>query len=65
MSIFASTKPAGEITQCAPSRKLKKILMKYDLYLNKLEGMNFNIIKDEWSISRDLSVNYIAMFVKN
>ncbi len=44
---------------------LKKILMKYDLSLNKLEGMNFNVIKDEWSISRDLSVNYIAKFIKN
>ena len=44
---------------------LKKILMKYDLSLNKLEGMNFNIIMDEWSISRDLSVNYIAKFIKN
>ena len=44
---------------------LKKILMKCDLSLNKLEGMNFNIIKDEWSISRDLSVNYIAKFIKN
>jgi len=44
---------------------LKKILMKYDLSLNKLEGMNFNIIKNEWSISRDLSVNYIAKFIKN
>ena len=44
---------------------LKKILMKYDLSLNKFEGMNFDIIKDEWSISRDLSVNYIAKFIKN
>ena len=44
---------------------LKKILVKYDLSLNKLEGMNFNIIKDEWSISKDLSVNYIAKFIKN
>ncbi len=44
---------------------LKKILMKYDLSLNKLDGMNFNIIKNEWSISRDLSVNYIAKFIKN
>ena len=44
---------------------LKKILMKYDLSLNKLEGMNFNIIKDEWSISKDLSINYIAKFIKN
>jgi len=44
---------------------LKKILMKYNLSLKKLEGMNFNVIKDEWSISRDLSVNYIAKFIKN
>ncbi len=44
---------------------LEKILMKYDLSLNKLEGMNFNIIKNEWSVSRDLSVNYIAKFIKN
>ena len=44
---------------------LKKILMKYDLSLNKLEGMNFNIVKDEWSISSDLSVNYIAKFIKS
>ena len=46
-------------------KDLKKILMKYDLSLNKLEGMNFNIIKDEWNISRDLSVNYIGKFIKN
>ena len=44
---------------------LKKILTKYNLSLDKLDGMNFNIIKDEWSISRDLSVNYIAKFIKN
>ena len=44
---------------------LKKILMKYDLSLNKLEGMNFNIIKDEWNISKDLSINYIGKFIKN
>ena len=44
---------------------LKKILMKYNLSLNKLEGMNFNVINDEWSISGDLSVNYIAKFIKN
>ncbi len=44
---------------------LKKILIKYDLSLSKLEGMNFNIVKDEWNISRDLSVNYIGKFIKN
>ncbi len=43
---------------------LKKILMKYDLSLKKLDGMNFNILKDEWSISKDLSVNYISKFIK-
>ncbi len=44
---------------------LKKILIKYDLSLSKLDGMNFNIVKDEWNISRDLSVNYIGKFIKN
>ena len=44
---------------------LKKILTKYDLSLNKLDGMNFNIIRDEWSISGDLSVNYIGKFIKS
>ena len=44
---------------------LKKILMKYDLSLNKFDGMNFDIIKDEWKISKDLSVNYIGKFIKN
>ena len=44
---------------------LKKILTKYNLYLDKMDGMNFNILKDEWNISEDLSVNYIAKFIKN
>ncbi len=43
---------------------LKKTLMKYNLSLNKLDGMNFNIIKDEWSLSEDVSVNYIGKFIK-
>jgi len=44
---------------------LKKILSKYDLTLSKLDGMNFNVVKDEWNISKDLSVNYIAKFIKD
>ncbi len=44
---------------------LKKILTKYDLHLDKIDGMNFNILKDEWNISKDFSVNYISKFVKN
>ena len=44
---------------------LKKILKKYNLSLNKLNGMKYNIVKDEWNISKDLSVNYITEFIKN
>ena len=44
---------------------LKKILAKYKLHLDKMNGMNFNILKDEWNISKDLSVNYIGIFIKN
>jgi len=44
---------------------LKKILYKNNLSLSKLDGMNFDIIKDQWKISNDLSVNYIAKFLKN
>ena len=45
--------------------ELKEILSKNNLFLKKLDGMHFNIIKDEWSITKDLSVNYIAKFLKN
>ena len=44
---------------------LKEILLKSNLSLDKLDGMKFNLIKDEWNISKDLSVNYIAKFIKN
>ena len=44
---------------------LKKILIKYNLYIDKMDGMSFNILKDEWDISTDLSVNYIGKFVKS
>jgi 2-polyprenyl-6-hydroxyphenyl methylase/3-demethylubiquinone-9 3-methyltransferase len=43
---------------------LKKILNKNNLKLEKLDGMNFNIIKDEWSISSDTSINYIIKSIK-
>ena len=43
---------------------LKKILKKNNLKLEKLDGMNFNIIKDEWSISSDTSINYITKSIK-
>ena len=43
---------------------LKKILSKNNLKLERLDGMNFNIIKDEWSVSSDTSINYIIKSVK-
>ena len=43
---------------------LKKVLTKNDLKLEKLEGMNFNIIKDEWTVSSDTSINYIVKSIK-
>jgi len=46
-------------------QELKEILTKNNLSLKKFDGMHFNIIKDEWSITKDLSVNYIAKFLKN
>ena len=45
--------------------ELKSILIKNNLKLKKIDGMNFNILKDEWTVSKDLSVNYIAEFKKN
>jgi 2-polyprenyl-6-hydroxyphenyl methylase/3-demethylubiquinone-9 3-methyltransferase len=44
---------------------LKNILRKNDLVLNRIDGMQFNVIKDEWSFSKDTSVNYITKFIKN
>ncbi|MDB2591650.1 bifunctional 2-polyprenyl-6-hydroxyphenol methylase/3-demethylubiquinol 3-O-methyltransferase UbiG [Candidatus Pelagibacter bacterium] len=43
---------------------LKKILSKNSLKLEKLDGMNFNIIKDEWTVSSDTSINYIVKSIK-
>ncbi|WP_440677362.1 bifunctional 2-polyprenyl-6-hydroxyphenol methylase/3-demethylubiquinol 3-O-methyltransferase UbiG [Candidatus Pelagibacter sp. HIMB1587] len=45
--------------------ELKNILIKNNLNLKKIDGMNFNILKDEWNVSKDLSVNYITEFKKN
>ena len=44
---------------------LIKITKKNYLSLVKLDGMKFNLLSNEWSISSDYSVNYIAKFNKN
>ena len=43
---------------------LKNILSKNNLKIEKLDGMNFDIFKDEWSISKDTSINYITKSLK-
>ncbi len=44
--------------------ELIDILSKYNLKLESLDGVKFNLIKDEWNISSDKSVNYISKFIK-
>ena len=44
--------------------ELIKIQKKNNLKLDALSGMKFNIIKDEWKISNDQSINYIGKFIK-
>ena len=44
---------------------LVDIMKKYNFKLDAIDGMKFNLIKDEWSVSSDKSVNYIGRFVKN
>jgi len=43
---------------------LIEISKKYNLKLDSLDGMKFNMVKDEWSLSSDKSVNYISKFIK-
>jgi 2-polyprenyl-6-hydroxyphenyl methylase/3-demethylubiquinone-9 3-methyltransferase len=44
---------------------LISIQKKNDLLIEKVDGMKFNILTDQWSVSKDKSVNYIAKFIKN
>ena len=44
---------------------LINISKKHNLKLDSLDGMKFNLIKDEWYLSSDKSVNYIGKFIKN
>ena len=36
----------------------------HGLYLNKLDGVKFNLFTDKWQISEDKSINYISIFKK-
>ncbi len=44
---------------------LISILEKNDLRLDRVDGMNFSLIRNKWSVGNDKSVNYIAKFIKN
>jgi 2-polyprenyl-6-hydroxyphenyl methylase / 3-demethylubiquinone-9 3-methyltransferase len=45
--------------------ELIEITKKNKLNLQSLDGMNFNLINNEWNLSDNTSVNYIAKFMKN
>ena len=44
---------------------LIQILKKFNLKVDAIDGMKFNLLKDKWSISSDKSINYIGRFIKN
>ena len=44
--------------------ELVNISKKHSLRLESLDGMKFNLFKDEWTLSKDKSINYIAKFIK-
>ena len=45
--------------------ELTSILEKNKLKLDRIDGMNFNILTNKWSVGNDKSVNYIAKFIKS
>ena len=44
--------------------ELIKVTKKYDLTLNDLKGVKLNLFTNNWELSTDKSVNYIAKFIK-
>ena len=42
-----------------------KICKKNNLFIKRIDGMKFNLLNDQWSLSKDDSVNYITKFKKN
>ena len=45
-------------------KDLIRINKKYNLTLDDLKGVKFNLIQNNWELSTDKSVNYIAKFIK-
>ena len=47
------------------TEELIKIQKKNNFKLDRLDGVKFDLIKDQWNLSSDKSVNYISKFIKN
>jgi 2-polyprenyl-6-hydroxyphenyl methylase / 3-demethylubiquinone-9 3-methyltransferase len=45
--------------------ELNSKALSHNLTLNSLTGFHYDILKDQWSKTKNLDVNYIATFVKN
>lgn len=44
--------------------EIADFLRPYDFMFEKLRGFDYNPLKQSWSLSQDLSVNYIGWAVK-
>ena len=44
---------------------LINILKKNNIKLDQLDGVKLNLLNNEWELSNDKSVNYIAKFIKS
>jgi len=42
-----------------------KICKKNNLIIERIDGIKFNLLNNQWNLSKDNSVNYIAKFKKN
>ena len=45
--------------------ELINFLNKFSLKLTDLKGVKFDLLNNDWKLSSDTSVNYIAKFIKN
>ena len=62
--LFILISKSGSTIETLSNVLALKILNRNNLKLEKLDGMNFNVIKDEWSVSTDTSINYIVKSIK-
>ena len=44
--------------------EIENIAKDHQVQLKKIQGFSYNLLKDEWSFSQDLSINYCLIFSK-